>query len=299
MSKDRPAVSVHPDDFAEGGLAVIGAKVVLQNPKYVLITGTDPDTGDSFERPCFAIDMVDYETGENYGYEGGPQTYGVGKASDWMVTKDGDLLPAIEGKKINKNTKFAIFMRELVNAGFNDELLIEDGIAAIHNTVCIMGDVPYMIGGEVRKRKAKDGNEYDDQVIVPTDVVMTAEEYEKESKKAGKKTSGGKGKASGKGKAAGKASGKGKAQKEVEAPEGDILEVAVETITDLLADADEDGIAISALPAKVMRKLLKDPNRQPVMAAVQNSFDDVVALAAASDAPWVISDDEESVVLAE
>ncbi len=104
-----------PDNFGVGGsliddvdCTIVGAKVV---------TGEDTPFENADDR-CFLelsfqpdpVDGEDQELKKEY--------YGIGKTESFQPSKDGKALIVDEGKKINKNSKTAIFFTGLFAAGF-------------------------------------------------------------------------------------------------------------------------------------------------------------------------------------
>jgi len=283
MSEEN-TLSFAPSDAAEGGLPVVGATVVLGGATFLNRKSKDGDTGEEFIQPCFGINMIDYQTGINYGFEGGPQSYSVGNSAEWIITDEGDILAAVKGTQFKKSTKFMIFTRELVNAGFPEERLKKGDISVINNTVVVMGEVPFLFGGEVQMRKGKDGKDYPVKVVVPTVVTMLPEDYAKEIKKSGKKTDGAGGDAK-------KKTDKVKKDKEESAMDDDALLAATVTAVTEILDKTKDGtLAKAALMAQVMKHLMKADYRNEALALIDKNFEDVENAALESSA-WIVDED--------
>lgn len=180
----------------------------------------------------------------------------VGAADDFEVTDDGHTLtPVEEGRELGANTPFAKLITSLVEAGFPETNLPEDSI----NFESIIGtrvrfEQRTDVEGTKKLGKRKDkktGKEYDRQDLVIDQVYSLP----------GTQTTAAPTKVAGKAPAA-KAAGK-TAKATAPAAGTDVAELAAETVTAIVVDAD-GSITKTKLGMKLIAKLMKHPAREDV-----------------------------------
>lgn len=256
MSK---AASFNPETFSEGGL-IDNFVAELKNCRFEMFSykGKFADT------PCFTMDMIDTETGEQYEQ----QYWSVGASKDWLVDSDGQtVIPNNEDATIKKSSNFGLLLISMVNAGFPPDKLGEKA-----------GDFNGMIAHFHRAAAPKRGTigdtKTDSEGKEQKMTILEIDEIQKfpweKGKDKGGKASGNKKKTSGSGgdSKKGKKDG-GKDAKSV-VPDEAVKDKATLWLLERLADAGE-GVPAKKLPTEIMRAHLKDPDRDALVQVIHSS----------------------------
>ncbi|RPI88725.1 MAG: hypothetical protein EHM41_00180 [Chloroflexi bacterium] len=178
MSEEVKAISLNPDDFVAGGL--IDDIIAKLQHSFVMY---DYEGKADAPAPCLKLEMVDNESGEEY-----PVQYlSAGSAQNWVPSDDAKTLVPVGSKTaMTKNSNLAIYLTEMINAGFPKNQLTT-------SIACLDGVVAHMIRKELPKRgnvsqtqTGKDGKEYAKSILVPDRIVKLP--GEKAGAVKGKKT---------------------------------------------------------------------------------------------------------------
>lgn len=260
MAEER--VSLNPEDAIAGGLL---DDVLMKWDKVRFKTWTYPKT--KIEVVTLHIVMTDTETGE----ENDQQYWSMGSVADWAPSSDGTgLVPIGTRKQLINSTNGMLLLSSLANCGFEMDKVKHD-ISALDGLVAHMIRVPApkRSGIAREKRKAADGSEYDDTILIVDEITKMPWEKETPAGAPGKK------------KAAG---AKGKKKEEAPPDEGDSGEGSdkddvMSFIMEKLAEAGDTGLTKKDLLPPIFQKYKKASNRDKI---VQMAYDDEFL----SDGPW-------------
>jgi len=220
-----------PEDFTDGGLAMVGAVVECKDVRFEMFDYGGKSEGGPV--PCLAVSYEDVNSGEDYGR----QFYSAGNPQSFLVD-DGELKAAFDGAKIRRSSNYAVWITELLNAGFPADM-IKGGIKKITGTKVRLVEVPApKFQGEAQKRKGKDGKEYDKTIIVAGEIIGLPGEKPKAegAPNTGKK----------------KGAGKSAAPAEVD---DEMTEALTQFVIRQLAESGGEAIKAKDLPSRVV----KDP----------------------------------------
>lgn len=261
MSENTNFVSLLPEDFSEGGGLPAVDTVSKLNFAFTMYTFSDKPV------PCLMMEIIDNDTGENYGQ----QYYAAGSPEAWNVSDDGkNLIPVGTKKKLAGSSDVAQVIKALINAGFPTDRLAEGDITKATGVVALIGEIPALdFKGSPRKRKAKDGKEYDATLLVPVEIreLPGANPNVKKGAKAAPPPAAKK-------PAAPKAAD---TAKDETAPKGTenaatgasaVEEKATAFILDMLTEAGADGLPKKGLAGAAMKKFSDDTDRTAIVKTV-------------------------------
>lgn len=250
------ALSLNPETYVEGGgfegpLTVLSARFV---DDYDFNGKGKPTSG-------LKIVLVG-ESGKAF-----DKFYGIGKASQYAIIKDGkSLQPVGNTKGLNKSCKTAIFIQELTSCGFDtSELDDVSNLEGLHAEFTNKALKEFM-GQEVKTQSGDDA-----QILVPVEIYLSPEDDETDEHtrftasaggaKAGKKTAA-------KGKAAAKKGGKSKGPSEEE-----LADEAAAIIMGVLAEND-GSIAKAKLTSAAIKAIGNDNSNKAALVklAMSNDF---------------------------
>jgi hypothetical protein len=172
-------------DFSKGGF-IDDVDATWLNTKFAMYDYQ----GKADPAPAFIADvMVDGDE------EPHQQAWSCGAAKDWEPSPDGKfLVPARDGvERIRQNTKFAILMKSLIDAGFPKDAL-GSGDAGVFEGIrvhMIQIPAPEYRGLDKPKKTGKDGKEYAATIPVVSAVLEVAATSGKKGKKGSTTAAGG------------------------------------------------------------------------------------------------------------
>ena len=115
-------VSIRPSNFVEGGAVPVDKNLTWKECRFNLFDYTKKDGTVVATTVAARIKYVD-DDGVEY-----DQQYSAGDPERFTVSKDGKTLIAVtEGASLSKSSNFYILMNALINAGFPENRIPEDG----------------------------------------------------------------------------------------------------------------------------------------------------------------------------
>jgi hypothetical protein len=226
------AVSLNPDDMAEGGGLLDNIRATITDAKFVM---TNYQGKSQIMRPAAHLTLTEIVDGEELVHD--DQFWSCGKAEDWMPSDDGKyLIPTGMKKQIHKSSNFGMFLVSALDCGFPGDKFDSD-ISFLIGTEAHFHQIVVADRG---KTKTKDGKEYDAQVMCLAEIFKFPWEKAKgkSAKTSGKQSKG---------------KGKGKAKAEPEADDGaDLNADAQAIIMELLVEAGGE-MAKKDLASKIMQ----------------------------------------------
>ncbi len=172
-------ISVDPDDAVSGGGLLNDVDVEWKCCRYERY-GFPRGGHDTVSPPipCFALTMVNAETGEEYD----KQYYSAGKAESMMPTEDGLGLVQIDPnvRSLWDKSSFYHLMSSLRNNGFPKEKIAEvaSNAASLEGLRCHMMQEPSLLKRKNPKKRA-DGTAYEDTTLVVSAIHKLPWEVEK------------------------------------------------------------------------------------------------------------------------
>ncbi len=247
-------VSIKPEDFAKGGFNLI-------DDENVTITGSRvcmfDYQGNMPASPVLELVLKRENGDDGDEHEEVTENYSIGNASHWVPSDDGkEIIPVGKAKAINDNSKFALFVSNLCNAGFPSNRITND-VSIFVGTRC---HVNRIAGPKVKDKLT--GKEKDSTVLVPTKIHKLPWE-EGEGEKAG-----------GKGKGKGGGSKKGSGGSAAEQPD-EVETLATGFVLDVLSK-NPQGVKKADLPKlaysheSLKAEGVTVPTRNKVLALVFN-----------------------------
>ena len=122
-----PGVSIRPSSFVDSGGAVpVDKDLTWKNPRFHIFDYTRKDGSSAGTTTAFEVTYVDDEENEYV------QEYSVGDPKRFSPSDDEmTLVPAVEGLQISKSCNFSLLMNALINSGFPENRLPEDGNVSV------------------------------------------------------------------------------------------------------------------------------------------------------------------------
>lgn len=255
-------VNLNPEGFTQGGLLDDVTAEILE-AKFAMFdyNGAAPPTPAIYAK-------LSSEDGE------AEQYWSVGSAKDWEPSKDGKTLePLGSASTLRLSSNGAIFLKNLVDAGFDSEKLEPGDITVLTGLVAHFIRVPAPKRG-IKKEPREDGKQFEDTVLVVDQIISMPGEKKKtppaKGKPAAAKPSGGK--------------AKPKAAAEESSGADGIEAEAIEYVLGKLAEAGEP-IPKKTLTTQAFKDLEDNANRQKI---VQLVFAD--AFLGGDGVPWSFED---------
>ncbi len=228
--RTMPGVSIRPSEFVEGGAVPVDQNLTWRECRFNLF-----DYGGKAPVTCAA--RITYVSDEGQEFI---QQYSVSDPERFLPSQDGKKLVSVgTAEALAKSSNFYILMNALINAGFPENKLSEDGDVSV-----LDGLYTYNIGLPEPKRvglarQAVEGAR-EKVLSVPSQILRLP--WEK-----------GKGKAKG-----------ATAAEIVEEAGGDIASLAVDFIAKQIAQSESGSVERQELAVAVFKDLAKDENKDAI-----------------------------------
>jgi len=200
--------------------------------------------------PALKVAMEEPDTKEEH-----TQYWSCGRAQDWAPSNDGKQLVAVgSATAIRTSSNVFVLLKSLVDCKFPEDKLGND-ISELQGLRAHMSRVaaPKRPGLAKAKRTAADGTEYEDTILVVSDIHNMP--WEKAKPTGAPKTAG---------VGTAKAAAPTKAAPPAEGEAQPIDEEATTFMMEALADAGDDGIPRKTIPTVAFQKLTGNPNRNAI-----------------------------------
>ena len=221
-------VSIRPSNFVEGGAVPVDKNLTWRECRFNLFDYTKK-TGEVVATTIAA--RIKYVDDDGTEYE---QQYSAGDPERFTPSKDGKTLVAVtEGASLSKSSNFYVLMNALVNAGFPENRIPENGDISVFD-----GLYTHNIGIPEPKRsglaRATPAEGARERVISVPDAILKLPWENK-------------------GKVAAKAPAKSKAAAPATEDAGDAAADAIAIVTELVANAEEGKVTRQQVAAKAIR----------------------------------------------
>ncbi len=244
--------SLRPSSFVEGGAVPTDMNLLWKEVRYGLFNYPKKgETQESSTGPETVAAIIKYVSDSGQEFD---QAYSIGGPDRYKVADDGK---TIDGPEIVKSSNFALLVNALVNAGFPENKLPEDG-----NISVLAGLYAYHIGLPEPKRTGLERPVVEGQVARPKVLSVPAKilrlPWEKKGAKTAARTAPAAAVAAGKPAAGGTGAGG-----------NDGADVTKEALDFVAKQMGEDGkITRQDLASAVFADLAEDPNRDAIASLI-------------------------------
>ncbi len=227
-------VSIRPSSFVEGGAVPVDKNLLWKECRFNLFD-YKTKAGDVVATTCAArISYVDDDGNE---YE---QQYSAADPARFQPSKDGKTLIAVgTAQALSKSANFSILMNNLINAGFPENKLPEDGdISILDGLYTYNIGIPEPKRSGLKREAPAEGETARERVIsVPSQILRLP--WEKKGK-------------------ANPPSAKGATTSD------DVSKTAIKLVESAIKDSDSGVVTRQGVAQKLFKDLAKDPNRDAV-----------------------------------